>query len=190
MKIINKTCMSFLIVIFLSLAGCVTHITKSSDANTVAPRSDMAIDSKSRFVVVDSSESAFIVFTGIPKSIGGDQLEKIKQMVSSRETLTMLSWDQFLDGVNSYAHALILTNDYPDVRLIDGLVCLLASEKGSGIPWGLVWNGGIALTFNDYQHARRTYISYKGNPMEYQPIQDPRMDPINPSGHLSFAGCN
>lgn len=142
------------------------------------------------FVVVDQGETAFTVFTGIPKNIDKDKIEKIKQKVSSRETLIILTWEQFLESVNEYARSVILRNDYPTIKIVDGLVCLVASKQGTGAPWGLTWNGGIALTFNDYQHARRTYKSYKANPTSYKPIRDPRRDPVNPGGHLPFGGCN
>lgn len=101
----------------------------------------------------------------------------------------MLTWEQFLESVNEYARSVILRNDYPSVSVVDGVVCLVASKKGSGAPWGLTWNGGIALTFNDYQHVRRTYKSYKANPAGYRPIRDPKRDPVNPGGHLPFGGC-
>lgn len=190
MKMIFKAYMSLFALLLVSLVGCGANIAKPSDVNTVIPRSDIDIDSASKFVVVSQNEPAFIVFTGIPKDIDNGQFEKIKQQVSSRETLTMLTWEQFLESVNAYAKSVILRNDYPNVRVVDGIVCLVGSKRGTGAPWGLTWNGGIALTFNDYQHARRTYESYKANPAAYKPIRDPRKDPVNPGGHLPFGGCN
>jgi hypothetical protein len=182
---------TFLLVLILaSPIGCVANTPIPSDVNKVIPLSDFDIDSSSQFVVVDQNEPAFIVFTGIPKNIGNDEFERIKQKVSSRETLAMLTWEQFLESVNEYAVSVVIRNDYPNTRIVDGIVCLVASEQGTGAPWGLTWNGGIALTRNDYQHARRTYESYKTNPASYRPIRDPRRDPVNPSGHLPFGGCN
>ncbi len=190
MKIISKAYISLFALILVSLIGCGANTSKPSDVDTVIPRSDVDIDSASKFVVVDQSEPAFIVFTGIPEDIDKEQFEKIRLKVSSRETLTMLTWQQFLESVNKYTQSVILQKDYPNIRIVDGIVCLVASKQGSGAPWGLTWNGGIALTFNDYQHARRTYESYKANPAAYRPIQDPRRDPVNPGGHLPFGGCN
>lgn len=180
----------FLAAILVSLMGCGANTTTVSEAADAGPRPD-ADSSASEFVVVDRSEPAFIVFTGLPKSLSKEQLQDIKQKVSSREqTLRILTWEQFLESVDRYARSVMLRNDYPNIRVVDGLVCLVASKQGAGAPWGLTWNGGIALTFNDYQHARRTYEAYKGNPTAYRPIQDPRRDPVNPGGHLPFAGCD
>ena len=175
MKITANVHTLSLVMLLVSLIGCGTSA---------------ATPSQSEFVVVDQAETAFTVFTGIPKNIGKDEFERIKQKVSSRETLIMLTWDQFLKSVNKYARSVILINDYPNIRIVDGLVCLVASKQGTGAPWGLTWNGGIALTFNDYQHARRTYELYKANPAAYKPLRDPRRDPVNPGGHLPFGGCN
>ena len=173
---------STLVIIILLMFGCGTSTITTSPAETISPRSDIEIISSSEFVVIDQNETAFTIFTGIPKNIGKADFEGIKQKVSSQETLIMLTWEQFLENVNEYARAVILVNDYPNVRIVDGLVCLIASKQGSGAPWGLTWNGGIALTFNDYEHARRTYESYKESPSSYRQIRDP-------SGKLPFGGC-
>lgn len=189
MKMTSKKFVPLFVLILVSLTACMTNTTKSANANTVGPRSDVVIDSTSNFVVVDRAEKAFTVFTGIPKNIDKEELERIKQKVSGRDTLIMLTWEQFLESVNEYARSVVLINDYPSIRIVDGIVCLVASRQGAGAPWGLTWNGGIALTRNDYNHARRTYELYKSNPASYKPIRDPRRDPVNPGGHLPFGGC-
>lgn len=190
MKFILRAGTSLLVLILVLLIGCVASTAKPSKVNGVISLSDTDIDSASDFVVVDQSEPSFIVFTGIPKTLDENKLEEIRQKVSGRETLTMLTWQQFLKNVNEYARSVILRNDYPNISIVDGIVCLVASKQGAGAPWGLTWNGGIALTFNDYQHARRTYSTFKTNSASYTPIHDPGRDPVHPSGHLPFGGCN
>ena len=190
---LKNTRLSALTLVFSILVffiGCGANISTASPVNKVSARSGSNISSASHFVVINQSEPAFIVFTGIPKNIDEKKLEEIKLKVSSREKLKMLTWERFLESVNEYARSVMLRNDYPNIRIVDGLVCLVASKQGTGAPWGLTWNGGIALTFNDYQHARRTYESYKANPASYKPIRDSRRDPVNPEGHLPFGGCN
>jgi hypothetical protein len=172
------------------LAGCMVNTIKPTDASTVAPRSSNDIDSASNYVAIDQSERAFTVFTGIPKNIEASELERVKKQVLGQDSLTLLNWGQFLESVNEYARSVILINGYPNYRIVDGIVCLVASKQGSGAPWGLTWNGGIALTRMDYNHARRTYESYKADPASYRAIRDPRGDPVNPGGHLPFGGCN
>jgi hypothetical protein len=189
MKTATKAYKFLLALLLMSLIGCGADATKPSDTNTVAPRSNVDIDSASKFVLVDQSEPAFIVFRGIPADIDKGQLEKIQKEVSSRKALAMLTWQQFLERINEYARLVILRNDYPNVRIVDGIVCLVAWKESAWAPWGLTWNGGIALTYNDYKHARRTYEAYKADPASHKPIRDPRVDPVNPGGHLPLAGC-
>jgi hypothetical protein len=170
-----------------SFSSKAIEFTRSIESASSQSAADM--DSASEYVVIDQSEPAFIVFTGIPKGIDPKQLEEIQRKVSDRETLTMVPWSQFVEQLDEYARLVILRKDYPNIRTMAGIACLVASKQGAGAPWGLTWNGGIALTFNDYQHARRTYESYKAAPASYQPIRDPRRDPVHPSGHLPFGGC-
>ena len=177
-------------LILATIGGCGVKPTVSTGDMATLRTDDLKVNSASQFVVIDQSEPAFIVFTGIPKDTNKEKLNKIKQLVSSQGKLTMLTWEQFLESVNGYARSVILRNDYPNTRAVNGIVCLVASKQGTGAPWGLTWNGGIALTFNDYQHARRSYESYKSNPAAYKPIQDPRRDPVYPGGHMAFGGCN
>lgn len=179
-----------LLTSLLLLAGCKTDTARPPSTDTAGSSAGRSSQSESQFVVIDTSEPAFTVFTGIPKALDEQKLAEIKRAVSGKATATMLSWQDFVARVDEYAHAVMLRDDYPGINSVDGIVCLVGSRQGTGAPWGLVWNGGIALTFNDYQHARRSYQTYKTNPATYEPIADPRRDPIHPNGHLPFAGCN
>lgn len=178
-----------LLTIFLSLSGCGTGISPSPSLATAGSGAHPAGQSASQYVVIDQSEPAFTVFTGIPQNLEKAKLDKLKALVAENKELTLLPWQAFLTRVDGYAHSVMLRNDYPDTRVVDGIVCLVGSKQGTGAPWGLTWNGGIALTFNDYQYARRSYAAYKANPAAYEPVSDPRKDPVNPGGHLPFAGC-
>jgi hypothetical protein len=170
-----------------SFSSDAVEFTRTTESAISQP--DIEIDSASKYVVIDQSEPAFIVFTGIPVDIDNAQLEEIRLKVSNREALTMLPWQQFLENLDEYSQLVILRNDYPNIKTVNGIVCLIASKQGTGAPWGLTWNGGIALSYNDYQHARRTYESFQAAPESYQPILDPNRDPVHPRGHLPFGGC-
>lgn len=171
------------------LAGC-TSAPLSPPENDKSDKSFAFVtDTSSQFVAIDQGEPAFIVFTGIPRNISDEDLGRIKRQIADRDTLTLLTWEQFLDAVVDYANNVILRDDYPDIETIEGLVCLVASPQGTGAPWGLTWNSGIALTFLDYQHARKTYKAYISNPSAYEPVRDSRGDPVHPLGHLPFGGC-
>lgn len=145
------------------------------------------LDSQSAFVVIDRREAAFTVFTGVSKETESEQLDKIKAQVAHKSGLMMMTWNEFGKNVNELAKSTMLRSDYPNYRVVEGIVCLVSNQPGT--PWGLTWNGGIALTFRDYEHVRSAYRVFKENPTQYRPVRDPRADPVNPGGFLPFFGC-
>jgi hypothetical protein len=127
------------------------------------------IESKSGFVIVEQNESAFTVFTGIPEDTGEEVLEDLRTRAAEHEKASLLGWEVFMSSIDELARSTMLRDDYPDTDSVAGLVCLLATQPGA--PWGLTWNGGIALTYNDYQHARKTYETYTNDPEAYESIR-------------------
>ena len=139
------------------------------------------------FVVVDQSEPAFTVFTGIPEDLDEGKLAAIKEKTESTETRTLLPWAQFMNKIDGYIQSTVQHNDYPGYSIKKGLICLV--RNAAGAPWGLTWNGGIALTYNDYQHARQSFAAFNADPTAYRPIREPGKDPVHPGGHLPAFGC-
>ena len=180
----------FSVLTIVSFVYCGLVGSSVSTASENNPETGIGIQSASQFVVVDQSDPAYIVFTGIPNKTDKKKLEQIRSTVAGQKGLSMLTLEQFLNQIKGFAGSVIIRNDYSDGDVVAGLVCLLASELGAGAPWGLTWNGGVALTYNDYRHARQRYELYRKDPASYKPIQDPRKDPVNPRGHLSLGGCN
>ncbi len=133
------------------------------------------------FVVVDGTEKAYTVYALIPKN----RLDEIRAKLSNvPQGIVLLSWETFMQNSDKYIKAQIAKNEYPESRAIAGVVKLV--RKFPGTPIGLTWNGGIAITYNDYQHAKSIYEQYKADPAMYERNRnrDPRNDPINPKGHL------
>jgi len=138
-------------------------------------------------VSVDLHEPSFIVFTEITKDTAEKELEEIRSGASDLKDVRILTWEQFEKSVGGYARALIIRNDYPKFQVADELICLM--DKQPGTPWGLTWNGGMVLTFDDFQFVRQRYEEYRANPDAYSPISDPREDPVNPGQYLQAFGC-
>ncbi|MEJ2705709.1 MAG: hypothetical protein P8Z79_25000, partial [Sedimentisphaerales bacterium] len=67
MHITAKRYTFLLALLLVSIMGCGVNKNTTFHVNKVSPRSDLNINSASKFVVVDQSEPAFTVFTGIPK---------------------------------------------------------------------------------------------------------------------------
>jgi len=141
----------------------------------------------SRFVIIDQSDPAYIVFTGIGKNTEEKKLTEIRSKVSERENVSMVTWEKFTASVGKYAQSVIVRNDYPNFHVVKGMVCLVWKKPRA--PWGLTWNGGAALTNTAYRYAKRRYESYITNPDSYSPMRDPRADPINPGAILRYFGC-
>lgn len=155
----------------------------------IAAKSQASVQLSAAYVVVDQREKGFVVFTSLAASMTPKKLSEIRQKVAEADDVSLVRWADFEKNVTQYAKATMLVNDYPQINISDGLLCLLGTKRAMGAPWGLSWNGGIALTYRDYQHVRRSYQRYLKNPATHQAETDPRADPIYPNHHLTFAGC-
>ena len=75
-------------------------------------------------------------------------------------------------------------NDYPEVDLAAAMPQVLLRYEGT--PIGITWNGGLAITGNDYRHAAKTFTAYNADPASdaARKVSDRRRDPVHPSNHL------
>jgi hypothetical protein len=132
-------------------------------------------------VLIDGTDQAYTVYAAIP----GEKVEQVEaKLAGAPKEVALVEWSQFADAAGQYVGARIVRNDYPQSRTVEGVVALL--RKYPGTPVGVTWNGGIAITYNDYQYAKRTYAQYKADPAAYERnrVDDPRRDPVRPEGHL------
>lgn len=137
--------------------------------------------SKGDFVLIDETESAYIVYAGI----GKDKIGEIREKLSNApQEVHIVSLETFMQNSEKYIKAHIVKDEYPESRAVEGVVELI--RKFPGTPFGITWNGGIAITHNDYQYAKRIYEQYKADPKSYELTRnrDLRVDPIHPKGHL------
>ncbi len=132
------------------------------------------------FVLIDRTEAAYTVYAGIPKG----QVEAIKGKIANTPKVVLVPWDSFIQDESTHVKARIAKDEYPGSRAAEGVVELI--RKYPGNPIGLTWNGGMAITYNDYQYAKQTYRQYQTNPAEYNRGRHryPHADPVNPRGHL------
>ena len=75
-------------------------------------------------------------------------------------------------------------NDYPGIELTQGVLDLLQAYPST--PIGVTWNGGLAFTYNDYQHAKRMLEKFQQDPAAYEAERpkDRQRDPVHPLNHL------
>ncbi len=139
---------------------------------------------KLSFVLVAKQEAAYTVYVGIPKDIAQEDLAEIRVKASAEEGMDIISWQDFKQDIDQHVTARIVKDEYEDSQVVKGITELI--QKHPGGPFGLTWNGGVAITFNDYQHTEKIYQQYQDNPDEYEQNrkQDPRGDPIHPQNHF------
>ena len=135
-------------------------------------------------VIVDRSEPAYTVYVAVEEGTPAEELGRLRSQVAQSKDAELVTWTDFRTGKRKYIDSRILVDDYPDSKVTEGIIELLRRYKGT--PFGLTWNGGIAVTFNDYQHAKRGYEAHPSDPREPGDgrVDDPSRDPNNPQAHF------
>lgn len=117
----------------------------------VSQEPESTTPSASRYVVIDSREAAYTVYQVIPAS----RYDEAQRKVGSEAGIEIVPWDAFRKDTDRYLKARIRSLEVdPQDRLTTQLVETIESAGG---PVGITWNGGIAITYTDYQAAKRTY---------------------------------
>ena len=123
-------------------------------------------------VVIDPSDQHTTTYVGVPKAVPEKEFEALKKSLGQRKGAYIVAWQEFKQAPEKHVRLFIRRNDYPDVDIVTGLTQLLERHEGS--PFGLTWNGGLAVTQNDYNYSARTYLVYT----------EPTRDPVHPRNHL------
>jgi tetratricopeptide (TPR) repeat protein len=143
------------------------------------------------FVAIDKSVPSYTLYFGIPSGFPEKKFEELKKEAAKEEGREIITWENFKQDPYKYITARIIKNEYSDYQIEKGMTELIKKTGVQGVPIGLTWNGGIAVTRSDYEHAERTYRDYQNNPVDYERtrIRDPSRDPVNPGNHfLSLLG--
>ena len=133
------------------------------------------------YVAVIASDVAFTVFTAFP----ANRLAEVSAAYAEKENVEIYQWSDFETKALQLVKSRVLKDEYPDSQVAYGITRLLRQYPGN--PFGVTWNGGVAITTNDYQHAARGYETYEKNPSEYERSRprDLREDPIHPQAHFA-----
>jgi hypothetical protein len=133
-------------------------------------------------VVIDPSEQSATTFVSLPRTLPPEMFQEIKDNLKPEKGAYLVTWGDFKRNPQKHVQPCIRRNDYPEVDVAGGLALLL--ERYEGLPFGLTWNGGLALTRNDYQHASQTYATFLKDPRSVARAKDIRADPVHPANHL------
>lgn len=134
-------------------------------------------------VFIDGRDPAFVVVQGV----AADAPPLARQEMASYATLdnvSLVPWDAFRQEAEVLLKPHILKDEYPGAALALNIVALVKAYPGR--PFAVTWNGGLAASFQDYQHAVSTYRAFQENAEGYERARpaDPRLDPLNPANHL------
>jgi hypothetical protein len=132
-------------------------------------------------VVIDPSDQHTTTFVGIPKALPAEQFQKLKESLAERKGAYLVTWQEFSADPPRHVRPFVRRNDYPEVDVVGGLTQLLGRYDGTS--FGLTWNGGLAVTLNDYRYSGRTYAAYLQDPNSFK-RPDRKADPVHPSNHL------
>lgn len=140
-------------------------------------------------VVVEYSQPAYTVYLGVPsdtaaKKLGVGRIFEDRRRATQQKDVELVSWKEFRENTGKYIDSRMVTNEYSDSKVAEGITEFL--RRYPGVPIGLTWNGGISFTANDYEHAKRTHSQYLADPAEYASTKtkDPRADPVKPKWHF------
>lgn len=134
-------------------------------------------------VFIDARDPAFVVVQGV----AADAPETARREMAGYATLenvSLVPWAVFREGAQEVLAPFIVRNDYPGASLVLSVVALVRTYPGR--PFAVTWNGGLAVSFMDYQHAVGRYQVYQQSVEAYEQSRpvDPLLDPLNPVNHL------
>lgn len=118
------------------------------------PEATRPVMTNNPWVLVDTQDPAFTVFVlappgidpDIPRPPGMEHLIKVDLMGLQAEA------DRYIFPVVKNRESLALT-------LVDELVSILRQSPGT--PIGLTWDGGLAITYHDYQAAKKRLLKHQ-----------------------------
>lgn len=130
-------------------------------------------------VFIDARQPAYVVYQGVAE----DTPQIARQEMAGYAALdgvSLVAWAEFSANVQDYIATGVVKNEYAGGRTALGLLAMLKAKPGR--PVAITWNGGIATTFFDFQHAVEVYEAYLENAVGYensrrQSVEDDPLDP-------------
>ncbi|MGM0788048.1 MAG: hypothetical protein ACQETG_10095 [Thermodesulfobacteriota bacterium] len=130
-----------------------------------------------KWVCIERSNDGYMILASLRDSL--DQWKQLER--GSHSEMECISYGEFIEQAPELITDYIRVNQYEGSELTRGVVELL--KYYPGVPFGVTWNGGLAITRKDYDSAEKRmkdYLSGKG----LQPPPAPRADAINPASHF------
>lgn len=133
-------------------------------------------------VAIDTHEAAYTVYYLFPHESQAQFLEKIRKSGLTPDKITIVSLTELAARADELIRKKVIQKDYPQFDPGDGFLKLIqAGFATAGL--GLTWNGGIAVTYNDFQFAKKSYQKFKTGNWK---LPAPAADPVYPAHHLQL----
>lgn len=135
-------------------------------------------------VFIDGRDPAFLVVQGVAADTN-DLARREMAGYATLEGVSLVPWDAFRQNAQALVGPHVVKDEYPGSSMILSLIALVKAYPGK--PFAITWNGGLAVSFQDYQHAVTTFEAYGEDPEAYESSRadDPGADPLNPENHLT-----
>ena len=134
------------------------------------------------FVMVDLTDApAFLLVSRTADQVERKKFKAAQRYAGPRPQVTLTEWARFPLEADDVLGSFVKHDDYPDRDVPRGMVALVA--KFPGLPFGLTWNNGVAVTAMDYEHARQTWARFSRDPAGWARL-DPREDAVAPDAHF------
>ena len=135
-------------------------------------------------VLIDPSDQYAMTLMSISRRTPAAELDVLNARLAARKGAKIVSWETFAKMIGNEISQFVRRNDYPEVDLAAAMPQVLLRYEGT--PIGITWNGGLAITGNDYRHAAKTFTAYNADPASdaARKVSDRRRDPVHPSNHL------
>jgi len=130
-------------------------------------------------VFVDARQPAYVIYQGVAE--GTAQIARQEMAgYATLEGVSLVPWADFSANVQAYIAPAIVKNEYPGGGTALGLLAMIKAQPGR--PVAITWNGGIATSFFDFQHAVEVFERYLENEVGYENSrrQNAEDDPLNP----------
>jgi hypothetical protein len=114
------------------------------------------------YVVIDRREPAYTLYT----AIRADQVAGLAPELRASEAVQLVGLQDFTRDAADIVKAGVTSEEYGLDGTLPTLLQVLRETPGT--PIGITWNGGIAVTYTDYQHARRMHQRFLDDPAAYR----------------------
>jgi hypothetical protein len=135
-------------------------------------------------VFIDARDPAFLVVQGVAADTPAEALREMTGY-ATLEGVSLVGWEAFRQNAQELIGPHIVKDEYPGSALVPSVVALVKTYPGRS--FAVTWNGGLAVSFQDFQYAVESRKAFNDDADAYernraQALND---DPLNPRDNLA-----